>query len=211
MTHATGAGQTDAFYRPPRFDQPLGEPAVTELGAKKVTRPHHNHPAAFAACHAQTLLQLDAYRTFSGEWVLRRVFPKQGKRIGAPLETVWKIQTDINAWIQWRPTVTAARFDGVLQAGSAFRWEEGGLKITSTVLELLPMRRIVWTGPAQGIDAVHVWEFTASEHGVRVRTEESWSGDVVGANAPALQPVLDGALQDWLARLKSTSEGSISK
>ncbi len=131
--------------------------------------------------------------------------------IEAPLETVWKIQTDINAWIQWRPTVTAARFDGVLQAGSAFRWEEGGLKITSTVLELLPMRRIVWTGPAQGIDAVHVWEFTASEHGVRVRTEESWSGDVVGANAPALQPVLDGALQDWLARLKSTSEGSISK
>lgn len=68
------------------------------------------------------------------------------------------------------------------------------------------MRRIVWTGPAQGIDAVHVWEFIATSGGVRVRTEESWRGDVVRANAATLQPVLDGALQDWLTRLKTTSE-----
>ncbi|MCW2392422.1 nucleoside-diphosphate-sugar epimerase/uncharacterized protein YndB with AHSA1/START domain [Sphingobium sp. B1D7B] len=126
--------------------------------------------------------------------------------IAAPVETVWAVQTDISAWTQWRPTVTAAHLDGELKAGSAFKWEEGGLKITSTVQELIPMRRIVWTGPAQGIDAVHKWEFIRTNGGVRVRTEESWSGNVVNKNAVTLQPMLDRALQDWLTRLKATSE-----
>lgn len=130
--------------------------------------------------------------------------------INAPLEIIWKAQTDINAWTQWRPTVTAAHFDGVLHPGAAFQWEEGGLKIISTVPELSPMRRIVWTGPAQGIDAVHVWEFTDTEQGMRVHTEESWSGDVVRINATMLQPMLDGALQDWLTRLKTISEENVS-
>ncbi len=68
------------------------------------------------------------------------------------------------------------------------------------------MRRIVWTGPAQGIFAVHAWEFTPTAQGVRVHTEESWSGDAVRANAGALQALLDQALQDWLERLKARSE-----
>jgi len=127
--------------------------------------------------------------------------------IDAPLELVWKIQTDIAAWPQWRTTVPVARQDGPLQVGSVFHWEEGGLKIASTVKEFTPMRRIVWTGPAQGIFAVHVWEFTRTANGgVRVRTEESWAGEPVTAMAPKLQPMLDGALKDWLVRLKKRAE-----
>jgi hypothetical protein len=138
------------------------------------------------------------------------VISRHDIEIEAPLDTVWKIQTSISEWTQWRPTVTAAQFDGELKTGAAFKWEEGGLKITSTVQQLLPGRRIVWTGPAQGIFAVHVWEFTATERGVHVHTEESWSGDRVQAQAAALQPVLDGALIDWLERLKSTSEAAVA-
>jgi uncharacterized protein YndB with AHSA1/START domain len=126
--------------------------------------------------------------------------------IDAPLSTVWAAQTNISAWATWRPTVTAAHFDGTLSVGSAFKWEEGGLQITSTVREIVPRRRIVWTGPAQGIFAVHVWEFTATGRGVHVHTEESWSGEVVQANAKTLQPLLDASLQDWMARLKQVSE-----
>ncbi|MCC8392816.1 SRPBCC family protein [Paraburkholderia sp. MMS20-SJTR3] len=126
--------------------------------------------------------------------------------IDAPLSTVWAVQTNISAWPTWRPTVTAAHFDGTLAVGSAFKWEEGGLKITSTIQQIVPERRLVWTGPAQGIFAVHVWEFTATGRGVHVHTEESWSGDVVRANVTTLQPMLDGALRDWLARLKQVSE-----
>ena len=53
--------------------------------------------------------------------------------IDASLDVVWKLQTDIGAWPRWRPQVPTARFDGDLQVGSLFRWEEGGLQIESTV------------------------------------------------------------------------------
>lgn len=126
--------------------------------------------------------------------------------IDAPLSTVWSFQTNIPAWPTWRPTVSAAHFEGVLAAGAAFTWEEGGLQITSTVQAIVPNRRIAWTGPAQGIFGVHVWEFTATDRGVHVHTEESWSGDVVRENATTFQPMLDAALQDWLTRLKTVCE-----
>jgi uncharacterized protein YndB with AHSA1/START domain len=96
--------------------------------------------------------------------------------IDAPIEVVWKTQTDIAAWPRWRPEVPAARFEGDLAVGSVFHWEEGGLQIASTVQEINPPRRLVWAGPAQGIYAIHVWEFTPTDHGVLVHTEESWEG-----------------------------------
>ena len=128
--------------------------------------------------------------------------------ISAPLEVIWNIQTNISAWPDWRPSVVAARLDGALQAGTAFHWEEGGLKIISTLQEIRPMHRIVWTGPAQGIDAVHVWEFAATPDGVHVHTEESWVGDVVVEKQGDLQPLLDAALKEWLRLLKQQSEAA---
>jgi hypothetical protein len=61
-------------------------------------------------------------------------------------------------------------------------WSTEGLDgITSTVQQVAPKARLVWGGPAQGITAVHVWTFTATEDGVLVHTEESWTGEPVEA------------------------------
>jgi len=128
--------------------------------------------------------------------------------IHASLDAVWKAHTDISAWPQWRPEVPAARLDGELAVGSVFHWEEGGLHITSTVTEIVPFRRLVWTGPAQGINAVHVWEFTPLNDDVLVRTAESWAGEPVTAQAATLQPLLDASLRRWLLHLKQRSEGT---
>jgi hypothetical protein len=81
-----------------------------------------------------------------------------------------------------------------------------GLQITSTVQEVDPPRRIVWSGPAQGITAIHVWEFTPTDHGVLVHTEESWDGEVVRAQTATLQQALDGSLRAWLTNLKHAAE-----
>jgi hypothetical protein len=126
--------------------------------------------------------------------------------ICAPLSVVWQMQTNISAWPRWRPQVPTARFDGNLQVGSVFYWEEGGLQIESTVKEIDPQRRLVWSGPAQGINAVHVWEFTQTDHGVLVHTEESWDGAPVRAQAAVLQLLLDVAIRTWLANLKRAAE-----
>jgi uncharacterized protein YndB with AHSA1/START domain len=143
--------------------------------------------------------------------------------INAPLELVWRIQTDVSAWPTWRPEVTQARADGPLAVGSVFYWEEGdgplavgsvfyweegGLQIVSTIGELDAPHRVAWTGPAQGIEAVHVWELTSTAAGVLVHTEESWRGEPVQARATQLQPLLDHALRTWLGHLKAHSEAS---
>jgi Activator of Hsp90 ATPase homolog 1-like protein len=98
------------------------------------------------------------------------------------------------------------QLDDALTVGSVFHWETAGLQITSTVQEVDPPRRIVWSGPAQGITAIHVWEFTPTDHGVLVHTEESWDGEVVRAQTATLQQALDGSLRAWLTNLKHAAE-----
>lgn len=128
--------------------------------------------------------------------------------IDAPAEVVWKIQTDINAWPQWRSKVTSAVLTEEVKPGASFKWEDSGLKIVSTIRDVVPNRRIAWTGPAQGIFAVHVWEFTPTATGVHVHTEESWNGDGLAAQSTVYQPLLDQSLTEWLRLLKARSEAA---
>jgi uncharacterized protein YndB with AHSA1/START domain len=129
--------------------------------------------------------------------------------IDAPLHRVWRIQTDVENWPDWQPEVSSSvkRTPGALRPGSSWVWSTEGLEgITSTVREVRPERRIVWGGPAQGITAVHVWTFTPTAEGVRVHTEESWTGEPVSANAAYLQGALDASLEHWLHNLKREAE-----
>ncbi|MGW2396001.1 SRPBCC family protein [Kitasatospora sp. NPDC001664] len=128
--------------------------------------------------------------------------------VRAPLTRLWDLHTDIAAWPSWLPDVDRAETDGgPLGVGSVFRWHTHGLDITSTVLELVPGERIVWGGPAHGIEGVHVWTFeqTAPDE-VTVRTEESWSGAPVDAEPEALGQALRQSLESWLTTLRTTAE-----
>ena len=90
--------------------------------------------------------------------------------------------------------------------GTVFRWQTFGLSIESTIGEIEPPRRIVWSGPAQGIMAVHVWTMTPREEGVLVKTEESWDGEPVRAQPEEMQRALDDSLRGWLQNLKHKAE-----
>ncbi|MDQ0582345.1 SRPBCC family protein [Streptomyces rishiriensis] len=143
--------------------------------------------------------------------------------IEAPLSTVWKLQTDVERWPSWQPPVlTAARLDtGRLGTGSAFRWTTPvpatpttpatALEITSTVRQLRHRTCVLWSGPAIGrglrIDeGVHLWTFTEVEGGVRVHTEETWTGDQVEADVPTATAALGAGLEAWLHDLKTAAE-----
>ncbi|MFF8913280.1 SRPBCC family protein [Streptomyces sp. NPDC015032] len=142
--------------------------------------------------------------------------------IHAPLKTIWKLQTDVERWPSWQaPVETVERLDqGPLRQGSAFRWTTPvppnpatpatNLDITSTIQQLKHNSCIRWTGPAVGeglrIDGVHVWTFTEIRGGVRVRTEETHTGDQVEANVPAATEILSKGLEAWLRDLKTTAE-----
>ncbi|MEW2573725.1 SRPBCC family protein [Streptomyces sp. NPDC047070] len=143
--------------------------------------------------------------------------------IKAPLSTVFKLQTDVERWPSWQaPVLSAKRLDhGPLRAGSQFRWTtpapatpttpETTLNITSTVRGLDRNSCIRWTGPAVGegltIDeGVHVWNFTEVKGGVRVQTEETWTGAQVEADVPLATSMLGAGLEQWLRELKTTAE-----
>jgi uncharacterized protein YndB with AHSA1/START domain len=126
--------------------------------------------------------------------------------IDAPLERVWGLHTDISSWSEWLPDIDASTIEGPLAVGTVFRWQTYSLSIESTIQEIDPLRRIVWSGPAQGITAIHVWTMTPSVDGVVVRTEESWDGDPVRAQPKEMQQALDGSLRAWLQSLKHKAE-----
>lgn len=128
--------------------------------------------------------------------------------IHAPIERIWAIQTDINAWPQWQSDLPTAHAESPLAPGSLFHWQTAGLDITSTVVAINPPHRIEWGGPANGITAVHVWEFETTVDGTIVRTEESWEGPPIDAAIDAMQNALDASLAEWLRRLKHRAETS---
>ncbi|MBI0380706.1 hypothetical protein JBE27_31685, partial [Streptomyces albiflaviniger] len=87
------------------------------------------------------------------------------------------------------------------------------LTITSTVHQLKRDSCIRWSGPAIGeglrIDeGVHVWTFTKVRGGVRVHTEETWTGDQVEADVPTATEALGQGLEAWLSDLKTTAEAA---
>ncbi|MFF9646261.1 SRPBCC family protein [Kitasatospora aureofaciens] len=133
--------------------------------------------------------------------------------IHAPLRTVWNIQTDVRNWPAWQPNVESMTKEtpGRLRPGSVFRWSTEGLDITSTVKQVVPGKRLVWGGPAQGITAVHVWTFTPTREGVLVHTEESWTGEPVTANQAVLQAALDNSLRHWVTNLKHEAEAQTTR
>ncbi|MBA6435027.1 SRPBCC family protein [Streptomyces sp. GMR22] len=145
--------------------------------------------------------------------------------IKAPLSTVFALQTDVERWPTWQPPVlTTKRLDpGPLRKGSRFRWTTPApatpttpattLTITSTVHQLKRDSCIRWSGPAIGeglrIDeGVHVWTFTKVRGGVRVHTEETWTGDQVEADVPTATEALGQGLEAWLSDLKTTAEAA---
>ncbi|MCZ4510852.1 SRPBCC family protein [Streptomyces sp. ActVer] len=127
--------------------------------------------------------------------------------VDAPLATVWALHTDIGSWADWNTDIESVDFDGPLAPGASFRWLTHGLDITSTIREVVPGERIVWGGPAHGIEGVHVWTFEETGEGtVTVRTEESWAGAPIEERPDEMREALRQSLESWLSRLRSEAE-----
>jgi uncharacterized membrane protein len=87
--------------------------------------------------------------------------------INAPLDTVWRLHIDVNAWPTWQTDITAAQIDGTLRSGVSFEWTSYGFSVTSTVYDLSPGSRVLWGGTSGGITGVHEWFFTDAKRRAR--------------------------------------------
>ena len=128
--------------------------------------------------------------------------------INAPLDTVWQLHIDVNAWPSWQEAITEAHIDGPFETGNSFDWSSYGFGVTSQIYEVGDRSRTLWGGTAEGITGVHEWLFTETDGGVRVITNESFAGDPVSADVAGMQGQLDASLVAWLDYLRSAAEGS---
>jgi len=127
--------------------------------------------------------------------------------IQAPVETVWKIQTDIDAWPDWQPEISEAKVAGAIEPGATFVWKSGGLKLTSTIGKVTENNFIGWNGKGFGASAIHTWEFVALENGsTLVRTNESMDGWLVKLLKGMMEKKLNESLATWLNALKQSAE-----
>ncbi|GAA4587519.1 hypothetical protein GCM10023194_36700 [Planotetraspora phitsanulokensis] len=129
--------------------------------------------------------------------------------IHAPIDTVWRLHTGIDAWPTWHPDITAARLDGAVEPGSSFTWTSYGFTVTSTIYDVSACSRLLWGGTADGITGVHEWLFVETPGGVHVATSESFAGAPVEADPDTMRSMLDMSLRAWLARLKAAAEQTV--
>ena len=130
------------------------------------------------------------------------VIVRQEITVDAPIELLWRLHTDVNHWTTWRSDVDSAQLSGEFAPGEVFHWATGGLEIDSAIQAVDPNRRTVWGGPAGGIVGIHVWTFSAVDDGVRIVTEESWSGEPIAADPARAQSMLDASIAVWLRDLE---------
>jgi uncharacterized membrane protein len=130
--------------------------------------------------------------------------------IEAPLEIVWKLQTDIAKWPTWQNDVTYAKLEGKLIAGSSFVWKAKGVRIRSVLQEVIPYKRIGWRGSSFGMHAIHQWEFYKEGKKTRVVTSESLSGWLPSLFKLFSPTFLDTVLVQSLQRLQSYAEKGFS-
>ena len=128
--------------------------------------------------------------------------------IAAPLDTVWNLHTDVDAWPEWHLEVTAAKLDGAFAPGNSFTWTSYDFTVTSTIHAVAERARTLWGGANLGITGTHEWVYTQTPTGTHVATHESFSGQPVQADATGMQSALDKSLTAWLGHLKATAEST---
>jgi uncharacterized protein YndB with AHSA1/START domain len=127
--------------------------------------------------------------------------------INAPIEKVWGLVVDIDHWPRWNKSVETAHLKGAVAKGSVFDWKSGGFGIRSTFQDVVPMKRLSWTGQTLGTSALHSWEFTITGKGVVVTTAETFDGWLPSLMPGTMQKKLDDTLPALLASLKVAAEG----
>ena len=131
--------------------------------------------------------------------------------INAPIDSVWKILTDIHNWTNWQKAVTKTVVHGEIREGTHFDWKAGGLSFKSKIHTSIPESMFGWTGTTLGTMAVHNWFFEARDTKTFVKVEESLEGILPRLFSGYFQKNLDSGVLKNLEELKSAAENKNSQ
>ncbi|MCB1334719.1 MAG: SRPBCC domain-containing protein [Roseivivax sp.] len=126
--------------------------------------------------------------------------------VNAPPAAVWSVLTAFDDWPRWNGAIQSMQMDGPLAVGTTFRWRTGGMKIRSQIAVLAAPEVIGWTGVAPLITARHLYQLTDLAGRTKVRTRESFSGLFARLLPGMARQMMEKALEDGLALLKTECE-----
>lgn len=109
--------------------------------------------------------------------------------IAAPVERVWDLTMDVEAWPQHTPTITSVRRleEGPMRIGSTARIKQPAqAERTWTVTVLEPQRRFAWATKAMGMRMTGGHDLQPAPGGMR----NTLSVEIEGALTPVLGPLL---------------------
>jgi hypothetical protein len=131
-------------------------------------------------------------------------------RIGAPVELVWELLTDLRSWEDWAPGVHDVRLDSAVAVDARFTWSIGLTRIKSVFAIVEPGRELTWTGAALWTKAVdrHVLE-PLEDGATRLYMEESLAGLLVPLFFSSAK--LEVQHQRWLTAFKAVAEGAVAR
>lgn len=127
-------------------------------------------------------------------------------------EQLWPVLIDATAWPRWYPNARDVAIQGgtdSLAGGSSFTWTTFGLRVTSTVQEFVPPRRLAWEGKARGSIGYHRWDIRpTADGGSLIVTEEVQNGFLARVLSPLVRRGIERQHQRWLEALVRTAEAA---
>lgn len=124
--------------------------------------------------------------------------------INAPMEKVWRTQTDVDHWASWYSYLRNAKLSGPFGPGAELTY--GGFPKHNLVIGKVEKQHLVMIyGKLMGFSAVTKWEFNSVSP---TRTQVTFSESSVGFLLSVLysKKKLGEHLVRWLEKLKSRAE-----
>lgn len=128
---------------------------------------------------------------------------RQSVIINAPIDRVWQLLTNVNAWPNWNKEIKMATCEKVTVDG-AFEWQVRLSHFKSRFHVVDSPNTLSWTGKSKWVKSIFVWNLEASDSQTIVTVEESLEGFIV----PVFNnhSKLHNILIDWLHALKQEAE-----
>jgi hypothetical protein len=136
------------------------------------------------------------------------VFARNELFIAAEPARVWERLVRATEWPAFYQNAKQVELDGggqELQQGTSFHWTTFGVRVHTTVTELVPGERLSWTGRGLGSTAFHGWVIRPAPGGCVVVTEETQQGLVASLGRAFLRRGLKKWHQRWLEGLAEVS------
>ena len=116
--------------------------------------------------------------------------------------TVYDILAHINLWPEWQAGVKILNDTPLADTNSTFKWNNGGMMISTRITQARKCEKIEWTSKAMWIKAQISWEMETEGEGCRIRYHQT----ITGFGAQLMKNALIKSMETTLLELRKYAQ-----